>query len=222
MAIPFPDNISVGVGNPLDSRYLSNLNTPYIDTSAVTTSIVESQRYVGLTVNVDNLEYWFKDGILDNDLVLKSLGGTSILTGATNGLSLFSSGATVGLGGTLSETTTIDGAYTLQLTGDTNLSTDTGYQIGGETIFNYNDSNKDICIGCNILTCNTSGHNVGIGVDIMTNTTTGNYNIGIGSVLHENVSGSDNIAMGEWALLCNVSTDYNIALGRCALYNNVG
>ena len=70
MAIPFPDNISVGVGNPLDSRYLSNLNTPYIDASAVTTAIVESQRYVGLTVNVNNEEYWFKDGISNGDLIV--------------------------------------------------------------------------------------------------------------------------------------------------------
>ena len=107
MAIPFPDNISVGVGNPLDSRYLSNLNTPYASEAAVISAITESQRYVGLTVNIDNEEWWWKDSVIDGDLVSKSLGGTSNLSGATNGLSLFSGNTYVGLGGDLTQSTII-------------------------------------------------------------------------------------------------------------------
>jgi hypothetical protein len=242
MAIPFPDNISVGVGNPLDSRYLSNLNTPYIDVSAVTTAIVESQRYVGLTVNVDNEEYWFKDGITDPDLIVKSSGGVSNLTGATNGLSLFSSGATVGLGGTLSDNTTIDGAYTLSLTGDTKLSTHTGYQMSGTTILRiiggalgcgnlgvgYNALLVNAAGKCNTsvgtynLQANTTGcRNTAIGYAVLTQKVDGCNNIGIGTGVLSGIGNSDgNIGMGCSALGTNTTGSYNVAIGIGAIGTN--
>lgn len=92
MAINFPDNIKVNVGNPIDSRYLNNLNQPYVSTVAVTTAIVEAQRYVGLTVLIDvsgtNTEYWFKEGVTNGDLIEKKydtqISQGDYVTGATN------------------------------------------------------------------------------------------------------------------------------------------
>ncbi len=88
MAIPFPDNINLGVGNPIDAKYLNSSNAPYVSLAAVKSAIVESQRYVGLTVLVvtggTNSEYWFKQGVTDGDLVLKTASNSGTITGATN------------------------------------------------------------------------------------------------------------------------------------------
>ena len=105
MAIPFPDNIDLGVGNPIDSKYLSTLNLPYTNIAAVNSRISLSQRYVGLTVNVNNVEYWYKNGVTDGDLILKTVSDNTI-TGATNGLNV-NSGKLIGLGGTLTGNTVI-------------------------------------------------------------------------------------------------------------------
>jgi len=112
MAIPFPDNIDLGVGNPIDSKYLNTANEPYSGETEVNTRISESQRYVGLTVNINNSEYWYKNGTTDISLIPKSLGGVSDLTGATNGLSLTGGGTQVALGGTLTGDTEIYGSGT--------------------------------------------------------------------------------------------------------------
>jgi hypothetical protein len=106
MAINFPDNINLGVGNPIDSKYLTTGNTTYVSVAAVNARITLAQRYVGLTVNINNVEYWYKDDVNDVDLVLKTASGSGTITGATNGLSV--SGKNIGLGGTLTGDTTID------------------------------------------------------------------------------------------------------------------
>jgi len=116
MAIPFPDNIDLGVGNPIDSKYLNTANEPYSGETEVNTRISESQRYVGLTVNINNSEYWYKNGTTGISLIPKSLGGTSDLTGATNGLSLTGGGTQVALGGTLTGNTAITIGPTQSLT----------------------------------------------------------------------------------------------------------
>ncbi len=113
MAISFPDNINLGVGNPIDAKYLNSSNAPYVSLAAVKSAIVLSQRYVGLTVLVvtggTNSEYWFKQGVTDGDLVLKTApttGSTGTITGATNGLSV--TGKKIKLGGSLTGDTSID------------------------------------------------------------------------------------------------------------------
>jgi len=114
MAINLNDNIAVLGAKPTDARYLDNL-TPYASVGAAETAIAANKRYTGLTVNIDGEEYWFKDGIENGDLVQKALGGTSNLSGATNGLSLVCSNTYVALGGALSQNTAICGAYSLSL-----------------------------------------------------------------------------------------------------------
>ena len=71
MAIILSDNLAIGVGAPIDNKYLNASNVPYSTLSEVTNRIVLSQRYQGLTVNILGVEYWFKDGVADGDLVVK-------------------------------------------------------------------------------------------------------------------------------------------------------
>jgi hypothetical protein len=105
MAINLSDNIKISGPLPVDSRYFNNL-VPYTGITQVNLIILSGERYVGLTVNINNIEYWYSTGIGDGNLVIKTAGGT--LTGATNGLSLFGvSGTSVGLGGTITGSTTI-------------------------------------------------------------------------------------------------------------------
>ena len=127
MAINLSDNIKVQAPKPADSRYL-NITVPYSGTTHVNMLIPSGERFQGLTVLINgtqtggvNKEYWYKVGVADINLVLKSLGGTSVLTGATNGLTLVKSGTTAILGGTLTGNTVFDGGvslYNLQYAGN--------------------------------------------------------------------------------------------------------
>jgi hypothetical protein len=76
MAINLSDNIQVNLGKPVDNKYLQPiLNRPYTGVSEVNSTIVEPLRHTGLTVNINGVEYWYKDGITNGDLVLKTAGG---------------------------------------------------------------------------------------------------------------------------------------------------
>jgi hypothetical protein len=119
MAITLNDNLKINVGAPVDSKYLNALNLPYTSVGAVNSAIAESQRYVGLTVNINNVEYWYGAGVTDINLVLKTAGGGTI-TGGTNGLGV--SGQNIRLGGTLTGTTVIIDSR----------GTPTGIQYGGD------------------------------------------------------------------------------------------
>lgn len=103
LELPYP--IKLVVPKPLDYFYYESDGTPYDSTTEVTTQVLSAVRYQGQTFNVAGVEYWFKDGIADEDLVVKLAGGTTYTAG--NGLTL--TGSEFGLGGTLSEAeTTID------------------------------------------------------------------------------------------------------------------
>jgi len=85
----YNENITLAAPNPLDIRYLSRRTSggsqlPYSGSSEVFSTISEAKRYIGLTVNILGVEYWFKDNV--TTLVLKTVsGGTSGgVTGATN------------------------------------------------------------------------------------------------------------------------------------------
>ena len=110
MAITLGANFGIAAPNPIDDRYLSTrllsgVQLPYSADTEVYSTIVESRRYVGLTVNINNDEWWFKDDI--NTLVEKIFGGTGDVSDAENGLYLIDSGTTVVLGGALLSGTTI-------------------------------------------------------------------------------------------------------------------
>ena len=88
MAIILNDNIKINAGKPIDTRYLSTGNTVYVSTSAVNATIPISLRYTGLTANVGGIEYWYKNGVTDIDLIEKKYNSniptTDFVTGATN------------------------------------------------------------------------------------------------------------------------------------------
>lgn len=88
MAITLNDNIKINAGKPIDNKYLSPLNTAYSSISAVNTAIPIGERYLGLTVNINNVEYWYKDGVTDINLVEKKYNTVipegDYITGGTN------------------------------------------------------------------------------------------------------------------------------------------
>jgi len=118
MALELPFGLKVLNPLPVDDKYLSG-GTPYTSVSAVNTAIPEPIRHQGLTVNINGVEYWYKDGVTDGDLVLKTTGGGTAASGEriekryTGDTSSFTVGTAVGYsGGTFVEalaTTDFDG-----------------------------------------------------------------------------------------------------------------
>jgi hypothetical protein len=83
MAINLTDNIRVGQQLPVDSRYFNGL-LPWDSLVAVTTGIPTALRFRGLTVNILGVEYWWADGILDAQLVIKTVDVTLNLQEVTD------------------------------------------------------------------------------------------------------------------------------------------
>ena len=124
MAIELADNIQTGAPKPTDSRYLNNL-VPYTGVTEVNSLItggVGGIRYTGLTVNINNVEYWYKDGIADIDLVEKTSGtGNSVLawTGSTSN----AVGTYMSTSGICAQPNLTFNGSTLNVTGNVNAST---------------------------------------------------------------------------------------------------
>src|ERR1035437_4755106 len=127
------DNIRINAGKPVDVKYLSSGNTAYISVSAVNTAITVPERHIGLTVNINNDEYWYKTGLTNTSLVLKQSGtisSTNSITGATNGITV--SGQIFKLGGTLTGATTILLNVGSSLIFTDNRTAKAGIQYGGD------------------------------------------------------------------------------------------
>ena len=79
MAILLNDNLDIAAAKAVDSRY-----GPYASVAAALSAIGTIRRYRGLVLGVTAgnalKEYWFKDGILDTDLVEKQTGATYTYT----------------------------------------------------------------------------------------------------------------------------------------------
>jgi hypothetical protein len=109
MAILLNDNLQINAGKPVDAKYLASTNQPYASVAAANSAIPQSYRYIGLKVNVNNVEYWYYTGVTDSDLVaLETPESASGITVATNGLTKLGDGKTVVLGGDLTGATTIN------------------------------------------------------------------------------------------------------------------
>lgn len=78
MAIPLNDNVQIDSPKPHDSRYFASANIPLTLVAAVNAGIPSTKRYPGLPVNINNVEYWYKDGIANEDLVLKTVANQDI------------------------------------------------------------------------------------------------------------------------------------------------
>ena len=70
MSIKLSDSIRVGQQKPLDDKYFNEL-VHYTSTSQVNNLVSKAIRHIGLTVNINGEEYWYKDGIEDSNLVPK-------------------------------------------------------------------------------------------------------------------------------------------------------
>ena len=70
MSIKLSDSIRVGQQKPLEDKYFNEL-VPYTSITQVNTLLPKAVRHIGLTVNINGEEYWYKDGIEDANLVLK-------------------------------------------------------------------------------------------------------------------------------------------------------
>jgi len=121
MAIILNDNIKINAGKPSESKYLNSSNAAYISTGATVAAIPISERYLGLTVLIDtgtsNVEYWWREGVADIDLVEKKFASEQVvgdfITGATN-LGFFSGKTgvqTLLLSGFPSSPVVFDGIY---------------------------------------------------------------------------------------------------------------
>jgi hypothetical protein len=71
MAIELNDNIKPKAPKILDDRYSMNGVTPYVDVAEANATIPLTYRSLGLPVLIGNVEYWYRDGITDIDLVPK-------------------------------------------------------------------------------------------------------------------------------------------------------
>lgn len=75
--IQLTDNLEINKPAPVDDRL-----GVFESTAEALAYINEDRRYIGLTVIVDSgtgaHDYWFKDGVTDIDLVVKSTGGTQV------------------------------------------------------------------------------------------------------------------------------------------------
>lgn len=106
MAIVLNDNIRINAGKAAEAKYLNLAGAPYTGTSQVLSEVSIGVRHPGLTALVGGAEYWFRTGVTNSDLILKSSSGGGTVTGATNGLNKI--GYNIVLGGPLTGNTTID------------------------------------------------------------------------------------------------------------------
>ena len=72
MAINLDDNIRVGQQKPTDDRYFNNL-VPYTSVAEANSLLPLAVRYPNLLISINGVEYWYKDGIEDVNLVIKSI-----------------------------------------------------------------------------------------------------------------------------------------------------
>ena len=71
MALELPYGVKLTNPKPVDFYY-SNDGTPYTSESEANSAVPSGVRYLGLTVNINNQEWWYKDGLTDVDLVVKA------------------------------------------------------------------------------------------------------------------------------------------------------
>lgn len=118
MSIKYNDNILIQANKPSESKYL-NVIQSWNSVLQVNNEIPLHFRHIGLTVNIMGVEYWYRDGISDLDLIIKNNGSGSV--NVNNGLTLNNGNNIVSLGGILTGNTIFNGGiseYTLQYAGN--------------------------------------------------------------------------------------------------------
>lgn len=75
MPITLNDGLKVNAPRASDMRYgkiTSGKTAPYASVAEALALVPIPYRYVGLTINISNEEWWWKTGVNDGDLVIKS------------------------------------------------------------------------------------------------------------------------------------------------------
>ena len=73
MALELPFGVQLVNPKPVEFFY-DNDGTPWASVAAANGGITSGIRYIGLTCIIGTVEYWYKDGITDPDLVVKKTG----------------------------------------------------------------------------------------------------------------------------------------------------
>ncbi len=156
LELPFP--VKVVNPKPLDFWYYESDGTPYDNTTEAITQVISAVRFIGMTVNVNGVEYWWKDSTADIDLVAK--GGSTAWGDITGKPTFFPADTT--LFWKTNGTSTLDGEVTIDAQGNSiNIgSTSTGGLL--ITVDDFYASFK----GINFLTVQelSAGNNV-LGLD---------------------------------------------------------
>jgi hypothetical protein len=112
MAILLNDNLKLARNKPVDSRY-----GPHVDLETALLAVPEQYRYPGLVIGIKDAgaltEYWFKDGVTEEHLVVKS---TDVLISpdTTKEVTLDNAGVvTLPAGGTIQDSSANEGSITL-------------------------------------------------------------------------------------------------------------
>lgn len=74
--IPLSKGTYIEAGLPNDAKYFND-TVPYANVAEVNSVIPVADRHQGLVVNVAGVEYWYKDGTANNQLIVKESGGGS-------------------------------------------------------------------------------------------------------------------------------------------------
>jgi hypothetical protein len=89
--------------------------------------------------------------------------------------------------------------------------------IGTYSSFNNSIGNFNLAVGYQALRSNIADKNTAIGVETMYSNTSGTFNTAVGQeALRANTTGSENVAIGNFALLNASSSFYATAIGRNA------
>jgi len=83
--IPLSKGTYIEAGLPNNAKYFND-TLPYVSTVQVNQILPKTDRHIGLVVNINSIEFWYKDGVEDEDLIEKTTGGSSDFSGNYNDL----------------------------------------------------------------------------------------------------------------------------------------
>lgn len=183
-------------------------------------------RTVGILESGSVVEYWFKSGIEDSDLEVKSSGGLMEIETLNTPLITFTGNGTTTT--PLSLTITPVSATQSGIVDNTSLQ-----ELGGvDKLINGVRVGKgagtrptwSTAFGVNALQYTTTGfYNDAFGRAVLNSNTTGSYNVGLGAYsLNLNTTGQWNTAVGSSALNKNTTGERNTAVGTSLYWNGAG
>lgn len=140
MSLELPFGVKVLNPVPVDAKYLNN-GIVYASIEEANQNIPSGIRHIGLTVNINNSEYWYSTGTTNADLVLKTSSSGSTINNVQNigeGVGIFSGITDAGVINLRSITGS--GSTNVSLSGDSvviNSIVPTGSTVLNDNILDY-------------------------------------------------------------------------------------